>query len=87
LLVAKAIKRIATEVAPSFLAAQGTKTSELIKLLSNSGFHFQSHLNYNNNQTLGWLSLEHADQCGAKRLRRRVSHGAHFREPICGGVE
>jgi FkbM family methyltransferase len=58
LLAAKAIKRIATEVAPSFLAAQGTKASELIKLLSNSGFHFQSHLNYNNNQTLAWLDAQ-----------------------------
>jgi FkbM family methyltransferase len=58
LLAARAIKRIATEVAPSFLAAQGAKASELIKLLRDSGFHFEGHLNYNNPQTLEWLDAQ-----------------------------
>ena len=58
LLAAKAIKRIATEVAPSFLAAQGTKASELIKLLSASGFHFENHLNLGSPETLQWLDAQ-----------------------------
>jgi FkbM family methyltransferase len=55
LLAARAIKRIATEIAPSFLAAQGTKASELIRLLSDSGFRFEAQLNYNAPSTLDWL--------------------------------
>jgi FkbM family methyltransferase len=57
LLAAKAIKRIATEVAPSFLAAQGTKASELMKLLAASSFQFEGHLNLMPS-TLDWLDAQ-----------------------------
>lgn len=58
LLAAKAIKRIATEVAPSFLAAQGTTASALIKLLIAAGFQFYGGLNYADDSTLIWLDQQ-----------------------------
>jgi len=58
LLAAKAIKRIATEVAPSFLAAQGTTASALIKLLVASGFQFYEGLNYAEASNLAWLDAQ-----------------------------
>jgi len=58
LLAAKAIKRIATEVAPSFLAAQGTTASALIKLLITAGFQFYGGLNYADDSTLIWLDQQ-----------------------------
>jgi FkbM family methyltransferase len=58
LLAARAIKRIATEIAPSFLAAQGTKASALIRLLLDSGFRFEGHESYDQPSTQDWLDAQ-----------------------------